>query len=897
IPYLDSIGFCINTAVLLLICIECGVAVLPDNIAAHVAMQHAKAHIKVDEDRLKAIVNACDLCTTWPHIGQGPCAEIAGLTVHQGFPCNHCDASFGTRRNIEFHYYEKHKGISCPSNITTVPVQQLQKGAGSSSSYFKIHQTKESYQLHIENIISGLRHDIRTKQDEAANSIILNDERLLSPWLRTTRWHEYVLNEDVNMLRSLVKAVKTPENQILQASVLHLLQTGVDLIPCTRDLVLQYLNSPDPIKSGINNTPFHRHQNEETLDTYAIEVYHLVHMLLKARQVGYSLPTSDDLDETMEILQEALQEQEQDIVKIAPAILDVLMALWQESWLKNHAKNIPDPTICYIALSQLLPSGAIADVQQVTGVLAKLQYCMQLVFLVKMHDMVEHGEGLSVMETCEVLQHWFVEKKESTFNSIRSLQHRASSLTMTTKSLTRVWWTDTENWDSMLYRGDHIHIQDVRKVFVDMEKTMVQLWEEQILCGLKLYVHHGDLADDLTSNTVGYSFLTDQRNTCFKNRDQLMRAILDNPVTRRQFVQTEWSAPLAENQVMWKIPALCAWLWSYARFEGLVLARIEMLGGSPGRGTELTAMQYCNTRTRSLRNLVVLDKYLSVLRTYHKSAALTGHDKLIPHAIDACTTDLLIQDLALARPFAELAAQICWPGNDYIRELYASALFVNNGELFDSRQLTHIMSTVTNPRVGTELGINDWRHISIAWRRKKCLEVQSLLEDDDYDTIEAQQTGHSRATENRVYGLSPQALAGPGEDVLPLFLRASTRWQETCHVRPGGAWMSYSDASATKYQPSVKPGRQDHSAAFAPSAEWTKDLVKTISDTVTAQVTDNIKNIFKDFLQDKPSAPAKKVAFTGKVHQLIVCDHTLIVWCRVCSQTAQDCENSRQVHI
>ncbi len=596
-----------------------------------------------------------------------------------------------------------------------------------------------------------------------------------------------------------------------------------------------------------------------------------MHMLLKAKETGYSLPTNEDLNEAIQSLQDVLGEQ--DIAKISAAILDVLMVLWQESWVKSHDKNISDPTICYITLSQLLPSGAFADVQQVTGVLAKLQYCMRLAFLVKMHDMVDNDEALSVMESCEVLQHWFVEKKESTFNSIRSLQHRASSLSMTTKSMTRVWWTDSENWDSMLYRGDHINFADVRKVFVDMEKTMIQLWEKDILCGLNLYVQHGDLADDLTSNAMGYSFLTDERNTCFHDRDRLMKAILNNPATCRQFVQTEWSAPFEETansvQIMWKISALRAWLWNYARFEGLVLARIEMLGGSPGRGTELTAMQYCNTKTRPLRNLVVLDKYLSVLRTYHKSAALTGHDKLIPHAIDACTTDLLIQDLALARPFAELAAQICWPNNDYIRELYAGALFVNNGELFDSRQLTHIMSTVTNPRIGTELGINDWRHISIAWRRKKCSEVQSLLEDDNYETVEAQQTGHSRATENRVYGLSPQALAGPGEDVLPLFLRASTRWQEICHVRPGGVWMTYHDASATKYQPPVKSIRQDSDAISNPSPQWTDNLVKTITDSVTAQVTTNLKDILSDLLKDvskgAPSATAKKIPAKGKM--------------------------------
>jgi hypothetical protein len=72
--------------------------------------------------------------------------------------------------------------------------------------------------------------------------------------------------------------------------------------------------------------------------------------------------------------------------------------------------------------------------------------------------------------------------------------------------------------------------------------------------------------------------------------------------------------------------------------------------------------------------------------------------------------------------------------------------------------------------------------------------MEELMEEDENDSVQAQQSGHSRRTENRVYGLSPDAMAGAPEDLLPLFLDASTDWQVACKVVPGGLGLTYSQA-------------------------------------------------------------------------------------------------------
>jgi hypothetical protein len=217
---------------------------------------------------------------------------------------------------------------------------------------------------------------------------------------------------------------------------------------------------------------------------------------------------------------------------------------------------------------------------------------------------------------------------------------------------------------------------------------------------------------------------------------------------------------------------------------------------------------------------------LTMLRTYHKGTALSGLDKLIPHSIDGVTADIMIQDLALTRPFAEVAAHICYPDQPMIKQLYQTQIFMNNQKLFTTDQLSAGMARESIESVGLELGVNSWRHISTAFKRKLGRFAEELLEEDDQDTIEALQAGHSRSTENRVYGLSPDALVGGPEDLLPQFLKASTNWQLLMHTVPGGLELAYMNARTNDFKQLAESGR------FGPDIEDTASPNQTVPPTV-----------------------------------------------------------------
>ena len=129
----------------------------------------------------------------------------------------------------------------------------------------------------------------------------------------------------------------------------------------------------------------------------------------------------------------------------------------------------------------------------------------------------------------QAMQGWFTEKVYSTFNTLRSLKHRAAAIVYNTQELPRSIWTDREGWSALLYKGNPVNLDGIRQVFMDLDKQTFIQWEEKVLCGLKLRVDYSSIADDLTNKDVGYSFLSDTRNKEFHFRDRLAMAILADP--------------------------------------------------------------------------------------------------------------------------------------------------------------------------------------------------------------------------------------------------------------------------------------------------------------------------------------------------------------------------------
>ncbi|KAG6893968.1 hypothetical protein C0992_008005 [Termitomyces sp. T32_za158] len=636
-PYLQKLGIVYNKALPALICLACGMVVMPSHIIEHMKNKHSDCGVYLNHELIKQDVQQLAIDDQLPSLDSNPRPAFQGLTVHTAFQCSACLKVYAAKSSITTHHYMEHKTIPIPSSWTMVSAQQLNNS--NHRIYFPVIPAPSTPTSHSQMIVNQMQADMETLDGQPTGHRL--DPRLVSPWLKSNRWLDLIKDKPIDELRASVAPLKKDEFPLLVSAVRRLYFASEDMFDLVPELVLQRLNTPDPVKTGINNQPFHRHQDHQLrMKEYTSPVIHLLAMLLrKPACMAFQLPLH--ISQRLASLESALIEP--DSVPLSMHVLCLLIALWTHTFISTKDHLFPDPTVVCLALMMLEPDGRFKHPKHTTGPIARFEYCMRNAFMIEMYRKVKKNSSTTYQLEMEAIAPWVTEKYDSTFNSLRSLQHRATAIAESTMALPQIWWLDRQSFQTMLFQGTSISFADIKKLFVQIEEDLVQKWEQDVLCGLKLQCSYSNITDDLTNTAVGYSFISDHHNPFSAMKSNLALAILNNPVLRKRFISWE-----QDGHIIWNKLALRSWLYRYSQFEGLLLIRGQMLGGAPGRGTELTAMTFQNIPTATHRNCVAFGKYLAMLVTYHKGTALTGSHKLIPHAFDGVTSDLIIQNLGLS---------------------------------------------------------------------------------------------------------------------------------------------------------------------------------------------------------------------------------------------------------
>ncbi|KAG6372831.1 hypothetical protein JVT61DRAFT_7249 [Boletus reticuloceps] len=361
---------------------------------------------------------------------------------------------------------------------------------------------------------------------------------------------------------------------------------------------------------------------DATMKQYILPVICLLAMLLRDLWIG--MEQENIVISTLEVL----IEEEQEPTCIIQQIHVVLMKLWTTHWRKmsNCPQSITDPTKAALALMTLNQDGSFKEPKDVTKIIAKLENCMDLTFLKEIGAQAAqaaHINGdITKVAACDVLQPWFNEKTYFTFAPLCNTGHLQLHM--------RPWVYHTSGGQTQ--RPGHPSISwAIPSPFLTYATgSRTRRMISSPFGRTRSY--------DPSNMDVGYSFLFNPKNACFQDCTCLVRAVIKGQGGFPRFLlqEEEDGKPICNHAALQKLLLLCT----------------KMLSGAPARGTELTAAIYCNTQTWLMHNLMVFRQHVTLLCQYSKTSGMTGHDKLIPHSLDAITSNILIQDLALARPFA-----------------------------------------------------------------------------------------------------------------------------------------------------------------------------------------------------------------------------------------------------
>ncbi|KAI6100651.1 hypothetical protein F5141DRAFT_1066224 [Pisolithus sp. B1] len=449
-PYLETMDLAVNAEFGFLTCLICQSALAVDEVKHHLTNLH-QTRSRYDENLFKAAILATKVAPMIPSNIAGPRPIVHGLKVHDGVACSMCKFVSRSGERLRKHHSQHHATMPRPSLQRPCKIQQLRQGAGEGQTFWEVEGTQTRPTLHqslVDSLLKELEPTLQVVQ-------IPLDGRMVSPWLLTTRWHEHMAGKDIKQLCSLVALPKNNDGDIpgLRDAVEAYYEEALSLLDRTGELVLQRLNSPDPTKSGISNTPFHKHLYKSTMKQYILPVVALLAMLIRQEYSGKDFTGSDNkLMDLLAVLR--IQDPEEGGRDALPLIHELLFQVWSTAWTHQGDGDIVDPTERCLALMMLRQDGAFKEPQEVTPVIARLEYCMRLTFLKEIHQRMHLDPESDELDHCLALESFFTEKTRYTFSRLRSLQHRVSSLAYDTMSLPQVWWTDTKTWKTMLYRGE-----------------------------------------------------------------------------------------------------------------------------------------------------------------------------------------------------------------------------------------------------------------------------------------------------------------------------------------------------------------------------------------------------------------------------------------------------------
>lgn len=532
-------------------------------------------------------------------------------------------------------------------------------------------------------------------------------------------------------------------------------------------------HSPLRSISGYDHAPFKMLQVSQ--DAYDNEAFRVLVYLMRTRpseEPSYEAQLPSDISALVDKVEQALNAP---ALVYAPscvreAVLDLFTAIFTRSWEPNEGNRIPDPVIRTVMLTMIDRQGRWRGAESLTPILARLKRDIvsatfpvpeiewlnkspqRLVMLTRMHRLREERGTDSLDEISKELQPFYTEGHHTTFNSLAQTQHLASSIAMNQKAPPNIYWVEGTNRQELEYNGDRIRIIDWAAMIHAIQDSQETMLRKLMLDQTDLFIDYTDrrVADDPHAQSHGHSLFKDPRNyhIFFPDGETeiLFRRVSAEEKLRDRFLRRTGSG--------WKVlpKAARAWLSDYSELSKLCITALILTGGGPARSTELTALNYANGRDGRIRNFLFHGRSGYVTKEYHKNSGRKTFEPIIPDFLDAHLTYVILQDLAVLRPFAITLANEAYGEDDKVMGLYLTKLFVCKSRLFDVNDLSDSLTMWTLRFLKARLSMRHVRHVELAIKRQEKLIVRDM--DEDEVDIKASMASHSHAVEIKHYARS-----------------------------------------------------------------------------------------------------------------------------------------------
>ncbi|KAJ3502694.1 hypothetical protein NLJ89_g8769 [Agrocybe chaxingu] len=647
----------------------------------------------------------------------------------------------------------------------------------------------ESLQFHrwIADMVEGHKIDVMGDLDTTPKG----DKKTILPYLLQSRIHDFV--QDHRSTRTNLDPPKGNRDgpyKTLRKFVTKSFEEELSLLtqkdPIHAELLLRMTNAGRMV-AHTTVKPFKELTEAKSITSYTLMETKLVWALLRARGMEESpFVFTQGQDEGLCKL-DGLLKTSPSSMEARTALEDVLKSVYFPDHTSTHGENkFYSPVVAFAALQVWDPKeGGYISTFLIPPILAKLQYCMRLRSIRKLHDMRLNCSAEEYLNKASAFcQTYLGEMNFNPFATIRSWLHHFS---VAAKNMPRPQTAEWKGDDTIVINSKEVYLptwmayvrsqlEDANR-FVERNLLMGLIGLDEIEERFKVSALEGTKA-------MGEGLLFDSRHPTFDNEQSTF--LMGRLYTGKHLGVTVEKKIGGGKKFAFQKEAGLRWVMDAHRAWRKVHPLGFILQGLGGRMTEECAYSPVNNEAGDA-NVVVkpLLETGGFNARYNKCLATTGQFKHIIRLLPYGVFRLLYVLVRMVRPI-ELAIlyEHVIPAHrqQAAADAYSGSIFASMGVAWTPEfASTNLFEFVEGANFGFGMRVREYRHFGIALQRRKLPYYQST--DSDQKRLAAAadaMSAHTTAVSDMHYAVLEQTPGSKSQE--ELFLTVSQDWHKLYEV-------------------------------------------------------------------------------------------------------------------
>ena len=760
-------------------CVPCGFCPVPGpGTKRHLKDFHQNWPLQVRKDIIKHVTQ---LPLARPEDVLPPSfteSAITGLTLHDGWRCQKCQYCSPSEGTILEHCKKGHKWTKAHRSMWK-PAKVQTFFVGSRRHFFQVEAISSSTEkgdchADLGSAVHMLLEQGRSlDEQEAKEAAKVDDDQLAidtTPWMKKTRWGRKFAGRDLLAITALSHKPTKDEGSLMMVweSVHRVMERCRASIVTWHDdeedgdVVLGWLNSsqvgkcnPDPF-----SVYYQRSTHVKYTNWFAQGVCYLLRLLYCEDQHGHRFTSAEE--DALHKIWDTVELGGADEAALDSSVLDLSVLLWMHEG-RAHSKSA---IIHFSAVLGIDPHKGCYRLPPVYGqILAALLYCARLVLF---EHALPAASRQYVDSPCEqfleVHHQWLVDGRPTPFNYLNNLLAYALGAGKDVGGKPRVQWSGDRQ--TLIYQGQRLPLSDLRR----FANEICTAAEELLYCDLMFLSDPAEaspvdlkaLVDDMNETAVGYSFVSDPRNSLVGGRESMLQRLI--ACTKARSLVRSRDGKIEVHPEKWRKYRL-----QLQNFLGLLYLLVH-INDVARRGVELIPVRYANA-PQNPRNIFVYDGQVMIATGYDKTQAMTGHQKVIARFLGHRVSQLVVKLLVDVFPFTTLVDR------EHIPRAARCFLWADRNGIWKTPQVTKTFVAETSMRLSFRITLQDYRHIGKAIDREHVRGIAADLE-GDVDDVHDLAFAHSTNTADNVYGIDASMLRSLNSRTLQAFRAVSNRWHQ-----------------------------------------------------------------------------------------------------------------------